>query len=304
MLHGTFDKALLVANPISGSCTAARWLPRVTAEFEAAGCHLETLMTRRAGDAKEAAAAAGPNSLVVAFGGDGTYNEVLNGADLEGVTLAVIPAGAGNVFAKELGMSWHPLQAARQLLRGHVVRLDVGALNGRRFASVFGAGIDAWVVKAVHERRGRGMTQWHYAPHVVWGLVQPLSWEMEVEVDGRPFADDLDQVAVGNTHSYGGPMEMTPAATPADGRFDIMCARRRDLPDVVSLMLCGFLRRLHRSRRVRYGRGMRVHVTSRRPGVPCEVDGEPAGTLPAEITMLPGAAKVLAPAGFRALPPR
>jgi diacylglycerol kinase (ATP) len=122
-----------------------------------------------------------------------------------------------------------------------------------------------------------------------------------VEVDGRPFARGLDQAAVGNTHSYGGPMEMTPAAAPDDGLLDVMCVGRESLADLLSLAACGFLRALHWSPRAHYARGTRVVVTSPRRDVPYELDGDEAGVLPAEIAVQAGAARVLAPAGFRPL---
>ena len=303
MLARSFDKVLIIANPISGGCQARRWLGPVRAAFENAGCNVEASLPGCVDDARRLVGAHdGRNALLVTFGGDGTFNMALNAADLSRTTLAVIPAGAGNAFASELGMSWHPVKAARQLLGGRVVRLDVGVCNGRRFAFVFGTGIDASVVKIVHARRRRGMTQWHYVPHAVYGLLRRHSWQLEVEVDGKPFASGLDQVAVGNTHTYGGPMEMTPAASPDDGLFDVMCVRRRSLSDIIALMACGVLRSLHRSRRVRYGRGSRVHVSSPLRDVPYELDGEDAGILPAEVVMLAGAANVLAPASFRSVP--
>lgn len=299
----SFDKVLVIANPTSGSCTAHRWLGRVAAAFAEAGCRTETAVTERAGHARELAASHGSdNALLVAFGGDGTANEVLNGADFSRSALAVIPAGAGNVLAKELGMSRWPPKAVRQLLCGRVVRFNVGVCNGRRFACVFGAGVDAWVVRMVHERRRGGSTQWHYLPHLVCGLLSPVPWNLSVEVDGVPFAKDLDQVAVGNTHSYGGPIEMTPAASPRDGLFDVMGARRQGPAEMIGLAACGFLRAVHRTDLVCYGRGRRVCVSSSRSGVPCELDGDDAGVLPAEIVMQAAAARVLVPSGFRAAP--
>ncbi|MHC4787663.1 MAG: diacylglycerol/lipid kinase family protein, partial [Planctomycetota bacterium] len=294
-----FDRVLVIANPTSGGGIAARRVDDVTAALRAEGLSVDAFLTRGPGDAKDAAAdASGEGTLLVAFGGDGTVNEVLNGADLARCVLAVIPAGTGNVLAKELGVSGRPLEAVWQLARGRCVDLDVGLCNGRRFICMFGAGVDAWVVRVVHERRGRGLSQWHYVPHVAWGLLQPSPWRIRAEVDGRPFARGLDQLTVGNTHSYGGPLELTPAADPADGLLDVMGARKSTAPDIVALTLCGLLRTLHRSRRATYGRGRRVAVTASGRDVPYQLDGEAAGCLPAELSIEPRAARLLAPAGF------
>lgn len=297
-----FDRVLLIANPHSGGGKAARWLDRVAAALRQAGCAVDQVLTRRAGEGRDAARRyQHDNALVIAFGGDGTVNEVLNGADLERSTLAVIPAGTGNVLGKEIGMSRRPPAAVRQLLDGRVVRLDMGVCNGRRFICVFGAGVDAWVVRKVHERRGRGMTQWHYVPHVMRMLLRPPRWEIAVEVDGRPVACAADQVAVGNTHSYGGPLEMTPAAAPDDGLLDVMCVRRQNLANTINLTVCCFFRSVHLSRQVHYVRGKRVAVSAPGYRVPYQVDGEAAGFLPAEVVLEAGAVRLLVPAAFRPL---
>ncbi|KPK57421.1 MAG: hypothetical protein AMK73_10185 [Planctomycetes bacterium SM23_32] len=295
-----FERVLLVGNPTSGSRKVGRWFDAVAQEFNRAGFWVEELVTQFAGHGRQSANSHGcRHALVVAFGGDGTFNEVLNGADLESSTLAVIPAGTGNVLANELGMAGHPLRAVRQLLRGRLVRLDVGLCNGRRFICIFGAGLDAAVVRMVHARRGRRLTQLHYVPHAVRAALERVPWRIAVETHGEVLAEELDQVNVGNTHSYGGPMEMTPAAGPADGLLDVMCMPRLGLADVARLTACGFLRSLHRMPAVAYERAVRVRVTAARDDVPYQIDGEAAGVLPAELSIEPRAARLLVPAAFR-----
>ena len=111
------------------------------------GWDIEMILTGKAGDGREAAAEFHPrNGLVVVFGGDGTAHEVLGGLNLECCALGVVPAGTGNVLAKELRMARRPDGAAAQLLSARTARLDVGLCNGRRFICVFGAGLDAQAV--------------------------------------------------------------------------------------------------------------------------------------------------------------
>jgi len=296
-----FDRMLLVANPTSGGGKAGRWVERVAEAFRQEGCGVEILLTSGAGQAREAAGRC-QLPLIVVFGGDGTFNEVLNGADLERTTLAVVPAGTGNVLAKELGMSQHPLRAVRQLLGGRTVVLDACTCNGRLFSCMFGAGIDAAVVDRVHSRRRGGLTQWHYVPHTVACTLGSSRWRIDVTVDGQPFAQGMSQVALGNTHSYGGPIEMTPAASPADGLLDVMCMRFGGLIDTCRKAAACALRRLHRTRGVLYGHGRRMVVSSD-CDVPYELDGDPGGRLPAEVEVLPASMGLLAPASFQPLGP-
>jgi len=123
-----FDRVLVVANPVSGSRRAGHALDEVVDAFRGAGCKVDRLLTERPNHGRDAAGEYGHDgALIVAFGGDGTFNEILNGADLERSVLTVIPAGTGNVLAKEIGVARSPLLAARQLLGGRVVRLEVSS---------------------------------------------------------------------------------------------------------------------------------------------------------------------------------
>lgn len=296
-----FDQVLLIANPAGGGGKAGRWIGRVAAALGQSGCPVQSVLTGRAGEAREAASScAGESPLVIAFGGDGTMNEVLNGADLAQCTLAVIPAGTGNVLAKELGVSHWPPSAVRQLLGGRAVRLDVGVCNGRRFACMVGAGLDGHVVRAVHERRGRRLTQLHYMPHLLGALLRPSRWEIAVEADGERIAEGMDQVVLGNAHSYGGPIELTPAASPQDGVLDVMCLAQPEPLQMAEMVSYGFLRATPRCPHVLYCRARQAVLSSARAEVPYQLDGEAAGFLPVEVELLRAAARMLVPAGYRA----
>jgi len=296
-----FDRVLVVANPTSGSRRAGHAFDEVVDAFRGAGCKVDRLLTERPNHGRDVAGDYGHDgALIVAFGGDGTFNEILNGADLERSVLTVIPAGTGNVLAKEIGVARHPLQAVRQLLAGRVVRLDVGVCNGRRFISMFGAGLDGRVVEVVDgHRTGGQLSQLHYVPHVVRCTMAPCSWEIQLEVDGRPFRRTATQVSVGNAHSYGGPIELTSAASPNDGLLDVMAVRWQNPLEASGLAASALLRSLHLSRGVEYRRGQRVVVKAPGQRVLYQVDGDAAGELPAEITLMAAAVRMLVPAPFR-----
>jgi len=297
-LAGIQGDVLLVANPISGHGRVGRRLDAVAKAVRSQGVTVDVLKTAGPGDARRAAEGFTGN-IILSFGGDGTFNEVLNGADLERCALGAIPAGAGNVLAKELGMPLSPLDAVEALACGRVARFDLGICNGRRFISMIGAGIDAHVVNRVHERRKGCLTQLHYVPVLAGVGVRLVRWGIEVEVDGRLLVRDADMVCVGNAHSYGGPIEMTPMASPADGLLDVMALRVRGVGDMVGPTLGLFLRSLHACPGVRYGRGRSVRLRSARDGVPWQVDGDSGGLLPADIRCEPGRVRLLVPRAFR-----
>ena len=297
-LAGYRGDVLLVANPISGGGRARRWADRVTAGLRELGLSPHVVMTSKSGDAREAARGF-TGGMVLVFGGDGTLNEVLNGVDIERCILGVIPAGTGNVLGKELGLLARPMDVMELLRGGRVERLDLGVCNGRRFVCMVGAGTDAYAVKATHEGRTGYLSQLHYVPVVTREVLCPHDWDISAAIDGTPFIKGATFLCIGNTHSYGGPIEMTPAACPADGALDIMGGRARDMVDFVRPALALQFRRLHVAGSVLYGRGRRFRLTSPRADVPWQADGDLGGVLPADVHCEPARVRVIVPHGWR-----
>jgi diacylglycerol kinase family enzyme len=146
---------LLIANPFA-SRVSESLLREVAAVLSRAG-DVETLQTERQGHATELAARGA--DAVVAFGGDGVVNEVLNGLP-EGVPLGALPGGGTNVFARALGLPNNPVEATGQILdalRAERSRtIGLGKADDRWFTFCAGLGLDADVVGAVERRRDDG----------------------------------------------------------------------------------------------------------------------------------------------------
>ncbi|MCP2333744.1 Diacylglycerol kinase family enzyme [Actinoalloteichus cyanogriseus DSM 43889] len=158
-------RALLVVNPQATSTTSG--VRDVLAHALASTVRLEVAETDYRGHAADAAARAMDDGvdLVVALGGDGTVNEVVNGLLRRGVrddvpALGVVPGGMGNVFARALGMPRDPVEATHQLLtaieEGRSRRVGLGRANGRWFTFNAGVGWDADVIAGVERLRARG----------------------------------------------------------------------------------------------------------------------------------------------------
>ncbi len=158
-------RALLVVNP-KATATSARSRD-VVAHALASECRLEVVETKARGHATELAQAAVCDGMevVVALGGDGTVNEVVNGLLADGPgpgvpALGVVPAGSANVFARALGLPNSPIEATSVLLdaiRGDRRRsIGLGRADGRWFTFCAGLGLDADVVRRVEQRRARG----------------------------------------------------------------------------------------------------------------------------------------------------
>ena len=228
--------AVIIGNPNSGRAGDEDYLERFAKILRSGGLTVEVLNTEHPNHATELAALAG-DRLVVAAGGDGTVNEVLNGLSRQ-ATLGVLPLGTANVLAREFGLPLDPAEACQRILKGERSRVDFGvATNGagaeRRFACMAGIGFDAKVIGAVTPRLKRYLRRLAFqltAFKVLFGNRFP---NVEI-VDG-----DEVHVArfaiVANGHFYGGDYRVTGPGLLTSGALEtILVERLSDLlrPDV------------------------------------------------------------------------
>jgi diacylglycerol kinase family enzyme len=233
-LHDAAVGTLLIANPWASGVDEAG-LEAVRAALPEG---TELLLTSRGGEATEIARdVSGRVDALFVFGGDGTYNEVLNGIDAE-TPLGFVPGGGASVLPRALGLPRKPTDAARRLAVARPKRIAVGRVNGHRFGFACGIGIDAEVVRAVDElgRREDGRRPSNLA--FAWTGVRTLTrrrfrLEPELEVKGVGRAA-FALVTNGPTYTYAGRLAVrpTPDAT-FEGGLDLVGPTRlraRDLP--------------------------------------------------------------------------
>ena len=154
----------IIINPISGGARPdqARARAEQAAAIAAArGESAEVFVTERPGHARELAKAAVARHarLVVAWGGDGTINEIASALAFEDVPLAIMPAGSGNGLARELGIDARPERALAEALGAEPRPMDIGELDGHPFVNIAGIGFDAYVAARFNEagNRRRGL---------------------------------------------------------------------------------------------------------------------------------------------------
>jgi diacylglycerol kinase family enzyme len=138
--------ALLVVNPFATRVDEHR-LAAVQASLPAG---TETRLTTVAGEATEIARLADGVDAIYVFGGDGTFNEVLNGVEAD-VPLGFLPGGGTSVLPRALGLPRDPVAAAKRVAEGRTRRIGLGRVNGRRFGFNAGLGFDAELVRRVDE---------------------------------------------------------------------------------------------------------------------------------------------------------
>jgi diacylglycerol kinase family enzyme len=286
-------RALLIVNPHASAVTAER----AAAVAEVLGA--DVVETERAGHATELAAGSDADSIVV-FGGDGVFNEVINGLRA-GVPLGVIPGGGSSVLPRALGLSRRPGEAAAQILEalrtGRTRRISIGRVNGRRFAFAAAVGFPAEIVRRVDElgrASGRRPPDRTFAYMVARALINRRGrMEPALEVDGEPAAFAL--VANGDPYTY---LARLPLRVAPDARFeeglDLVAPRRvlaRTIPRLTAAAMLG-----RKAPGVLYGHNVdRIEVRCREP-LPLQVDGEDLGDVEsASFEVERGALTVLAP---------
>jgi YegS/Rv2252/BmrU family lipid kinase len=295
---------VLVLNPIAGDGAGGRLMPQLEAQLGRRMAELR-VSTRR-GHAEELAAEAirAGAERVVAVGGDGTMQEVVNGIiSAGGGTLGVVPVGRGNDLARSLAIPIDPL-AALDIALGPVLRpMDVGrAIRGatlRHFVAAGGVGFDAQVSWTMANPRpwwknGRA----GYFAGTIDELRRFHNQRLRITFDldsGREVVDHTSlMVAFANGPYYGGGMKICPDASLSDGQLDVCVVG--DLSRLEALReLPGLYQAKHVNHpKVRFYRSRWILIEGDEP-TRVHLDGEPWGTLPIRVEALPAALNVAVP---------
>lgn len=229
---------------------------------------------------------------VVAAGGDGTINEVVNGIAGSDVALGLLPLGTMNVFATELGLPGD-LERCWQIIRAGRTRLvDLPSANGKHFVQLAGIGLDAQAVQETSRASKR--------------RVGPLSYIFAAaQIAARPpprlriAADDHETqegsfVLVGNGRLYGGPFPFFKQAVINDGLLDVLIFKRLNYLEMIRYLQDVIFSSEITSPEVEYLQTTSLHVTSE-DAVPVEVDGELTGNCPVQFNIQARALRVCVP---------
>ena len=251
-------------------------------------------MTRSAADARRLAVQAVNEGFetVVAAGGDGTVNDIVNGLAGSNVTLGLLPLGTMNVFAGELGIPANNLRKSWEIIKaGHVRRIDLGRANDRYFVQLAGVGLDAQVVQETTWKLKKSIGPLSYLVNAAQ-IASRKPPKLVVEWAGR--SDSGSFVLVGNGRFYGGPFTIFKDARIDDGLLDVLIFKNLGYLDIVRY-LQGILFGTHTQMPdVEYFQTPSVTVRSDEE-VPVEVDGEVIGSVPVRFRLSSKKLKVLAP---------
>jgi lipid kinase YegS len=203
------------------------------------GHTVDPRITWERGDAQRFAAAGAKDGVdvVVALGGDGTVNEVVNGLSGHDVALGIIPLGTANDFARQAGIPEDPDHAMDVILRRKAVRIDTAELNGHRFLNVSTAGIGAEATAETPVDAKEALGALAYAITGVRKLADLTPIKARVEAPDTDVELEFLVLAVGNGRVTGGGTMLTPRASVTDGLLDVCLVEPRARTDFARLAL-------------------------------------------------------------------
>jgi len=285
------SSTMIILNPAAHSERAQRKQARV--ESMARDCVV--CATSHVGQAESIARRAVEEGFekIVAAGGDGTINEVVNGLAGTGATLGLLPIGTMNVFATELGLPVHDLERCWNIVQGqHTRTVDLARANQKFFVQLAGVGLDAQVVKETSSQLKRNFGPLSYLISAAQiAARQPPQLFIESE---KAASREGSFVLVGNGRLYGGPFPFFKNAALDDGLLDVVMFKRLGYLEIIKYLQDVVFSSKIRVPEVEYFQTRWLRVTSDQT-VPVEVDGEVIGNCPVEFSLHERALQVLVP---------
>ena len=280
------DRVFVIINPHASKGRGAGKAEKIRTCFEEHGIHADFYLTKCENDGEKASleACLKGYSTVVAAGGDGAVNEVVNGIMKSGTDteMGIIPIGRGNDFAWMAGIPCDIAQAVQLIARRQARKIDVGYLEGGRFPSgryfLNGTGFGfepAINFKAGEYRHLNGMPSYMVAFfHCLLHL--PASYKVKMTIDGKEFNFESQQISVSNGRRMGSAFILAPHAVLDDGLLDIVFSNRPVVRREVIPMVFSFFRgtQLEKCSFMQEERGREVIIESAEDNMKIHTDGE------------------------------
>ncbi|NPV46776.1 MAG: diacylglycerol kinase family lipid kinase [Armatimonadetes bacterium] len=283
--------AVLIANPAARRVETEVPLSQLVEWLAAEGVHADLRVTATAGDGERLAREAIDQGAtrIIAAGGDGTLNEVLQALVGRDVELALLPLGTGNVMARSMGLDERDLrQACRVAATGEAKLIDVGRMGPRYFAATAGAGLDAQVALNLDPRWKRHLGRLAYFGEFFRTVMVAEPRTFRVEADGEAITGPMWGVLICNTNEYTWRMRPSAGAREDDGLLDAVLIHRTGFLDLIDLTARMFIEgetaEGHPNATVlRVGR---LSIAAD-PPVPWQVEGDVGGMTPVSVEVVP-----------------
>lgn len=281
---------LVIYNPVAGGGRHKLLQRFVAALKKDSRANVEVYSTKAPGDATDMLHQRHSQGelkvdVVVAVGGDGTTNEVINGLPPE-IPLGVFATGTANVLAVELVLPKHPEKAAQIILNGKNQTIWPGRLNGQRFVLMVGVGYDAWVVNNVDLSLKSLLGKGAY----VWAMLKQIAGygkcQYQLTIDGTSY--QAYSAIITNGQRYGGSFLLSRRADITEPSMQVLLLTKPGMLQILSVLLMLPFSGVELLSGVKSisAKHIRLHCPE---GEMLQADGDPAGSLPAilEVDTLP-----------------
>jgi len=280
---------VIISNPIARTSSFGK-VRQATAYLQKKGFETKLLFTEGKGHARELAreAAVKKPNLIVAAGGDGTINEVLNGMVMSETPLAILPLGTTNVLARELAIPDSVEGAMERAITGQIRTVCLGKIEAsfenipvvRHFCLMAGVGFDAKAVYDVNNTIKKVSGEGAYILSGISNLIHYYPSELIFSVDGKQYTGYA--AIIGKASRYGGNFKVTPDADILDPCFYLCIFKGRTRIDLLRYA-AGVIRGTHlRQKDVLYLKAEQICITG---NAHIQLDGDYLGTTPATISI-------------------
>ncbi len=285
----------MIINPHSGYGGHRLMLSDFRAVVRNAGLEIVEYVTKAPDDAtRRAREIADSASAVLAWGGDGTVNEIATALAGTDVPILACPVGTENLLAKDLQIPANPKKIIELLHARRVVDCDLGVVNGRHFLLIMGIGFDGEVVRRLAATRIGHISHLSY----FWPIWRTF-WEhdfprMKIVADGEEIFDDFGLAFIGNISRYAVGLRICRDALFDDGYLDLVVFSCREQTALMLHATWTLLRRHPLKGNVTYRRVKDVTIETDRP-VPSQIDGDVGPSTPLHVSVEPSKVKLIIP---------
>ena len=227
---------------------------------------------------------------VVVAGGDGTASLLVNRLPAE-VPFTIFPLGTANLVAKFLDASLDIQRTVETISAGNAIDLDAGKANDRLFLVVASCGFDADVVDRIHKERKGHITYWSYGMPIINSIRKYQFPKMRLVADGRSL-DPARWAFIFNIPQYAMDLRFIENADAQDGQLDLCTFRDGGFFQGLFYFFAVLFRRHRAISASRFTRFRQLQIESRSQ-VPIELDGDPGGYLPVDISVVPNRFRVI-----------
>ncbi len=283
-----------IINPVSGTNNKSNISKKISDFFINKNFEIDTITTKRPGDATRFAGQFVREHFdaVIAVGGDGTVNEVVNGIFGSRIALGIIPSGSGNGFARHIKIPLNLEKSLKTIEEFITTDVDVMNINNNISVNVSGIGFDALVAKKFHNSTTRGLKT--YIKIIFSEFINYKNRNYSIIIDGKEIQRNAFLISFANSSQFGNNAYISPEASIKDGKIDLCILKRFSFLGALSLGIKLMTKTIHKSKYIEIIRAKEIDIEQNDDF--CHLDGDfinSGNSL--NIKIIPGAINMIIP---------